>query len=168
MPSLKELSIALGLLTSDQNPVAVADGWQDYVWRVRPAAACLSEKSGFCQIVRDRWDWKRNQHYEFAFATDAKTNTITSRITLRNEDPADSDQVCLVASFVDGGGKEMATVYVNWRSLAGRTVTRDAPIRPVLPVSAIAAVAVGTKQCDVKAEADARNFSRLRRELGQR
>lgn len=168
MPSLKELSIALGLLTSDHNPVAVADGWEGYVWRVRAATDCLSEENGFCQMVRDRWDWKRPQHYAFAFATDAKSNTITSRITLQNEDPTDSDQVCIVASFVDGRGQEVAVVYVNWRSLAGRSVTRDAPVRPTVPVSSIAAVAVGTKQCDAKAEADARNFARLRRQLGQR
>ena len=54
------------------------------------------------------------------------------------------------------------------RALPGRSYTREAPIWMTSDVSAISTVAVGTKQCDVKAMADAENFYRIRLELKQR
>ncbi|WP_165225676.1 hypothetical protein [Affinirhizobium pseudoryzae] len=168
MPSLKELTVALGLLASEDDPALNADGWQNYVWRVRPADQCLSYQGSFCKLVVDRWDWKRPQRYEFSFSADGPTNTITSRVKLENQDPADTDQVCLVASFLDKSGNEIGILFVNWRSIAGRTYTRDAPIKPLAPVSEIATVAVGTKQCEVKSVSDAENFYRIRYRLGQR
>ncbi|TNM65300.1 hypothetical protein [Aliirhizobium smilacinae] len=168
MPTLKELSIAIGLLTSDQNPVANADGWTDYVWRVRESDKCLSVADGFCTLVKDSWDWKRPQYYEFAFKADEASNTIMSRITLRNEDIADDDQVCVVASFLDASGIERGVLFVNWRSLHGRTYSRSAPIQLATPTRDIVTVAVGTKQCQLKALADSQNFYRKRAELKQR
>lgn len=168
MPTLKQLSIALGLLTSDNAPVPNEDGWQNYVWRVHAAQQCLSVENGYCKLVDDKWDWKRPQYYSFSFRADPKTNSVSSRITLRNEDPEDDDQVCVVASFLDAAGAEVGILFVNWRALPGRSYTREAPIWLTTDVSAIATVAVGTKQCDVKAMADAANFYRIRLELKQR
>ena len=168
MPTLKELSIAIGLLTSDQNPVAEMDGWTNYVWRVRSSVECLTVDNGYCTIVRDSWDWKRPQFYEYAFKRDEATNTIVSRIALRNEDASDDDQVCVVASFLNAAGAELGLVFVNWRSLHGRSYTRDAPIKIAGSVKDIATIAVGTKQCQLKELADTQNFYRKRLELKQR
>jgi hypothetical protein len=168
MPTLKELSVAIGLLTSDHAAVPEQDGWKNYVWRVQPAHQCLAVENGYCEIVQDRWDWKRPQYYSFAFRADPDTNEIASRITLRNEDPDDDDQVCFVASFLNAAGKEIGVFYANWRAMPGRTYTREAPIWLGTKVSDIATVAVGSKQCDVKATADAQNFYRIRLEHNQR
>jgi hypothetical protein len=168
MSTLKQLSIALGLLTSDHAPVPDQDGWQNYVWRVQAAQQCLHVEDGFCEVVQDKWDWKRPQYYSFAFRPDPKTNSIMSRITLRNEDPHDDDQVCVVASFLNAAGQEVGIFFANWRALPGRSYTRAAPIWLSTDVSEIATVAVGTKQCDVKAMTDAQNFYRVRLELKQR
>jgi hypothetical protein len=168
MPTLKQLSIALGLLTSDHAAVPDEDGWKNYVWRVHAAQECLSVENGYCKLVEDKWDWKRPQYYSFAFRTDPKTNSVTSRITLRNEDPDDDDQVCVVAGFLNAAGEEVGIFFVNWRALPGRSYTREAPIWLPTDVRNIVTVAVGTKQCDVKAMADAENFYRIRLELKQR
>ena len=168
MPTLKTLSIALGLLSSDHAPIADAEGWQNYVWRVRPATECLSQTNGFCEIVRDDWDWKRPQHYRFAFRTDESSNTIISRVTLDNQDSSDTDNVCIVASFLNTDGDEIGILFLNWHSIHGRSYTRDAPIHPLAPVTEIATVAVGSKQCEIKAKSDAANFYRIRSQLGQR
>jgi hypothetical protein len=168
MPTLKELSIAIGLLTSDQNPVANADGWTDYVWRIRPTEKCLAITDGFCTLVKDSWDWKRPQYYEFALRMDEANGKITSRITLQNEDPTDDDQVCIVASFLDRSGVERGVLFVNWRSIHGRSYSREAPIQLATPLKDIVTVAVGTKQCQLKALADSQNFYRKRTELKQR
>lgn len=168
MPTLKQLSIALGLLTSDHAAVPNEDGWENYVWRIRAAQECLVVKDGFCELVEDKWDWKRPQYYTFSFRSDPQTNSVTSRITLRNEDPEDDDQVCVVASFLDASGEEVGIFYANWRALPGRSYSREAPIWLSSDVRDIATVAVGTKQCDVKAKPDAQNFYRIRLELKQR
>ncbi len=62
----------------------------------------------------------------------------------------------------------MGIFFVNWRALPGRSYTREAPIWLPTDVRNIVTVAVGTKQCDVKAMADAENFYRIRLELKQR
>lgn len=166
---LKELSIAIGLLTSENSPVGNADGWANYVWRVRPVEQCITtDKRGFCHIVDDRWDWKRDQHYSFAFRTDPKANTLTGNLRLDNRDLADDDFVCIVAVFTDKNDEEVAVLYQNWHSLHGRAIERDVPIRPSLPVDSIVKVAVGSKQCDVHASPDAANFYRTRLQLNQR
>ena len=168
MPTLKELSIAIGLLTSDQNPVANADGGTDYVWRVRPSTECLATSDGFCTLVRDSWDWKRPQYYEFAFKRDVANNAIISRIMLNNEDRSDDDQVCIVASFLDSAGTERGVLFVNWRSIHGRSYTRVAPVQLATPLKDIATIAVGTKQCQLKQLADSQNFYRKKIEHKQR
>ncbi|MBB3392720.1 hypothetical protein FHT82_005509 [Rhizobium sp. BK275] len=168
MPTLKQLSIALGLLTSDHSPVPNEDGWQNYVWRVHAAQECLDVEDGYCVLVQDKWDWKRPQYYSFSFRLDPKTNSVTSRITLRNEDTEDDDQVCVVASFLNAAGQEVGIFFANWRALPGRSYSREAPIWLTTDVKEIATVAVGTKQCDVRATADAENFYRIRMELKQR
>jgi hypothetical protein len=166
---LKELSIAIGLLTSDNAPVADADGWKNYVWRVRPIDQCIAtDERGFCRIVDDRWDWKRDQRYSFSFRLDQATNGLTGHLRLDNSDPRDDDFVCIVAIFTDRNDKEVAVLYQNWHSLHGRTIERDVPVRPSLPVASIVKVAVGSKQCDAHASPDAANFYRARTELKQR
>jgi hypothetical protein len=166
---LKELSIAIGLLTSDNAPVANADGWANYVWRIRPVDQCIEKDArGFCHIVDDRWDWKRDQHYSFAFRIDPKANTLTGNLRLDNRDPADDDFVCMVAVFTDKNDNEVAILYQNWHSLHGRAIERDVPVRPSLPLGSITNVAVGSKQCDVHASPDAANFYRTRLQLNQR
>lgn len=168
MPTLKELSLALGLLGSDPFSTGEIDGWEGYVWRVRGAEACQTKVDGFCHILQDRWDWKRPQFYEVSFKADAHNNVIVSRITLRNEDVGDDDQVCLVVNYLGGEGKEVGVFYANWRSLPGRTYTREAQIKPGHSIGQIRTVAVGSKQCDVVSKKDAANYQRLRTLLHQR
>ncbi|MFC5757366.1 hypothetical protein [Rhizobium sp. GCM10022189] len=167
MPTLKQLSIALGLLTSDHAPVPDQDGWVNYVWRVQAARQCLAVKDGYCELVEDKWDWKRPQYYSFSFRADPARNSVTSRITLKNEDPEDDDQVCVVASYLNAAGQEVGIFYANWRALPGRSYTREAPIWLSTDVREIETVAIGTKQCDVKAKPDAENFYRIRLALNQ-
>ena len=54
MPTLKELSLALGLLGSDPFSTGEIDGWEGYVWRGRGAAACKTTVAVFCHILQDR------------------------------------------------------------------------------------------------------------------
>lgn len=168
MPTLKELSLALGLLTSDPNPTALVDGWVDYVWRVRDVQHCVLDEGGWCRIVSDRWDWKRPEFYDAVFRLDLAANTITTRVTLRNEDTGDADQVCIVVSYMDANDEMIGIFYSNWQSLPGRNYTREAPITPFRSLADVAKVAIGSKQCDVHATADARNFYRIRQQLKQR
>lgn len=168
MPSLKELSIALGLLSSDPYPAAQADGWEDYVWRVREVGHCVLDDSGFCPVVSDRWDWKRPEFYDASFRLDIATNTITTRISLRNQDPTDSDQVCIVVRYLNAEDESIGLFFANWRSLPNRSYTREAPIVPARKIQSVTKVAVGSKQCDVTAADETQNFMRIRRLLGQR
>ncbi|MBW6426170.1 hypothetical protein KX729_33010 [Rhizobium sp. XQZ8] len=168
MPTLKELSIALGLLSSDHNPAAEVDGWKNYVWRVRNIADCRPVQNGYCDIISDRWDWKRQQFYQIAYRADSVSSTITTRITLRNEDSSDDDQVCIVVSYFDAMGDEIGVFFANWRALPGRAYTREAPIILSRPVSDVASLAAGSKQCDAKATIDAQNYYRMRLALKQK
>lgn len=168
MPTLKELSLALGLFTSDPNPNALVDRWVDYVWRVRDVQQCVLDEGGWCRIVSDRWDWKRPEFYDAAFRLDSDTNTIATRITFRNEDIGDADQVCIVVTYLDASDVMVGIFFANWRSLPGRVYSREAPIIPFRSIADVGKVAVGTKQCDVQAKADAQNFYRIRRLLKQR
>jgi hypothetical protein len=167
MTTLKELSIALGLLTSDHSPTELVDGWVNYVWRVKQLEHCLAQQE-FCRIVSDRWDWKRPQFYDAEFKADLSSNTITTRISLRNEDADDGDQVCIVVSYLDATDELVAIFFANWRSLPTRSYTREVPIRPSKPIKDITSVMVGSKQCDVRAIEDTRNFQRIRHILRQR
>lgn len=168
MPSLKDISIALGLLTSDHPAAVDVDGWQGYVWRVLEINHCLSITKQSCKILEDRWDWKRPQFYDFSVELDPRNNQILSRIGLRNEDKSDIDNVCIVAAFLDGDGNEIGILFVNWPSRPGRPYARAMPIRPAVPVTGLNQVVVGTKQCSQQATADAKNYQRLRQKLKQR
>lgn len=129
---------------------------------------CVLDKDDWCKIVSDRWDWKRREFYEAEFRSDLATNAITTRITLRNEDTGDADQVCIVVTYLDVNDKMVGIFFANWRSLPGRVYAREVPISPSRSVVDVARVAVGSKQCDVQAKADALNFYRIRQQLKQR
>lgn len=105
MPTLKELSIALGLLTSEHSAAVDVDGWQGYVWRVRDIEHCTSLNDEPCKLLEDRWDWKRPQTYQFSLQVDTENNTVVSRIGLMNDDSSDRDNVCIVAAFLDKRGR---------------------------------------------------------------
>ena len=166
---LKKLSIAIGLFTSDASAVVDIDGWKDYVWRVRASDQCIQvDKSGFCQIADDRWDWKRDQRYTFSFLTDAKSNSLLAHLRLNNRDPSDDDYVCVVAIFTDKNDEQIAIFFQDWLSRHGRSLEKDLPLHPSLPVSSIAKVAVGSKQCDLAGPSDAAIFEEIRLKLNQR
>jgi hypothetical protein len=165
---LKSLFFLGQLLAAPSFATMEADGWKGYAWQYRPVSPCTLGNGEYCLIAKGTWDWKRPQFYEFSLRVDGRSNTIFGKITLRNHDPKDIDQVCLVAAFFDHQGSKIGILYANWRSFPTRTYTREAPIKPSLSVRSIALVAVGTKQCDPKAVADAENFYRIRTALGQR
>ncbi|WP_246663208.1 hypothetical protein [Rhizobium sp. WL3] len=52
------------------------------------------------------------------------SNTITTRISLRNEDADDGDQVCIVVSYLDATDELVAIFFANWRALPARSYTR--------------------------------------------
>lgn len=165
---LRDLSLAIGLLTSDQSPVPDADGFRGYTWRVPAIEHCQPIVSGkSCVAVQSRWDWKRDQRYELAFRIEPKNRLVVS-LALDNRDPTDKDSVCAVALFTDADDNEIAVFYQNWYSLPGRAYRREVPLLPARDVTKIAKLAVGTRQCDPKAAADAKNFYRMRTALGQR
>lgn len=168
MPSLKDFSVALGLLASDIDPGTQPDGWKDYVWRIRSTAQCRSASEGFCQLVEDKWDWKRPQQYRFWFQFEPSTATVTARITFQNDDRTDDDQVCLVASFLNDAGDQIGILYVNWLSLPQTTYTRDVPIKLSRPAKSIKTVVVGSKQCREEQPGDEANYKRIRARLGQK
>nr|WP_316652514.1 hypothetical protein [uncultured Gellertiella sp.] len=169
MPTLlKQLSLALGLLTSDRTGLVHDDGWQNYVWRVRPASQCVRVETGYCQLVRDRWDWKRDQRYVFSIRTDLGANRMSVRLKLDNRDPADTDNVCVVALFLDDNNREVAVFYQDWQVAPKSVVERSVALSPSRPVASIARVALGSRQCDGGAPGDAANFARLQKRLKQR
>jgi len=166
---LKELTLALGLLTSDQSPVPNADGWQDYVWRIRDAGTCLAtDARGLCHLVHDRWDWKREQWYDLSFGSDPKRNLLNLRLRIDNRDPSDQDRVCVVVLFIDDKDEEVAVYYSNWLSFPRRVIDRTTPLKPARDISTIAKVAVGSKQCDGASPRDADLYMRTRYKLDQR
>ena len=163
--TLKELSLALGLLSSDSNPVPDAGGWQNFVWRVTPINHCLSvDDRGFCVAIRDKWDWKRDQHYVFGYRENAD-GAVVGRLRLENRDAADNDHVCVVALFVDGEGHELSFIYQNWPSPHGRSIDREMPTLTPLQLANVKAIVVGTKQCKIKNPDDNRPFQALRQRL---
>lgn len=168
MPTLKELSIALGLLTSEHSAAVDVDGWQGYVWRVRDIEHCTSLNDEPCKLLEDRWDWKRPQTYQFSLQVDTENNTVVSRIGLMNDDSSDRDNVCIVAAFLDKRGEKIGISFVNWPSPPGKHYSRSVPIRPFRPVSEITQAVIGSKQCDRAAVTDAKNFQRIRQFLKQR
>lgn len=167
---LKELSVAISLLTSDHNPLADFYGWKDYVWRIRTIEHCDPQGGSMCDIVSDRWDWKRDQRYSFAMATDEARNGLTVRLGLDNRDPEDRDNVCVVAFFMNAEDKEVAVFYQNWVAFPGKAYRRDTPITlaPGKPVGSIRKVAVGVKPCEEKNTTDAKLFYTIRLMLDQR
>lgn len=168
MPTLKELSIALGLLTSEHSAAVEVDGWQGYVWRTREISHCTLIQDQPCKVLEDRWDWKRPQFYDFSLQIDMQRNTVVSQIGLMNDDPDDRDNVCIVAAFLDKQGEKVGIVFINWPSSPRRHYTRSVPISPFRPVSEITQVVIGSKQCDRAATRDAINFQKVRQSLKQR
>jgi len=167
-PLLKTLSIIMGLLGSDPPPAAAIDAWPDYVWRVRAADRCIRiDSRGFCDIVDDKWDWKREQHYSFSFLKEAASNSLTVHLRLDNRDPSDDDNVCVVALFTNSRGEPVAVFYRNWFAEHGRPIEADIALHPSLPIGSIASVAVGSKQCDAPSPDDA-EFEHARLQLNQR
>lgn len=167
---LKDLSLAIGLLTSDQAPIPDQYGWKDFVWRIRPIEHCMMPDAGMCKVITENWDWKRDQQYSFAVQGFPATNGLTIRLGLNNRDPEDRDDVCIVAIFTNANDKEVAIFYQNWASYPGRNYARDTPLQlaPKFPVGTITKVIIGVKQCDPKNAVDAQLFYSIRTMLDQR
>ena len=165
MAFLKELSIALGLLTSDNAAVADAGGWQNFVWRTAPMACKAPDEEGFCPVVSNRWDWNRPQTYHFAYRHDLSTSSIIARVRLENRDLTNSDNVCIVAVIADRDGRELAVFYANFRSLHGRTIERQFPIFPPFPLALADQIAVGSKHCEKVNKTDNAAFREMRRRV---
>lgn len=163
---LKELSVAIGLLGSDHVPVADADGWKGYVWHVRPADTCeVKDDRGFCEIVTERWDWKRLQYFSLSLRLESEANAFTARFKLDNQDALDKDNVCAVALFLDNRNRQIGIFYQNWVAVPNRIIARDVPLTPSFPASDVRTVAVGAKQCDPAAKPDVDYYMRTRRML---
>lgn len=165
MSFLKELSVVIGLMGSDVNPVADAGGWKNFVWRVAPYDQCIEiDDRGFCIVVESKWDWKREQYYRFGFRLNPDGMMI-ARLRLENKDVQDTDNVCVVALFVDGEGKEVGFIYQNWPSLKNRTIDREIRLVPAIDVAKVRSIAVGTKQCRKRNPEDSQAFRALRQRL---
>lgn len=166
---LKELSLAIGLLSSDDAQVALKEGWQGYVWRVRPVEHCAApDERGFCTLLESRWDWKRDQHYVFAVKMDGEENRIETRVLIDNRDPDDDDHVCIAAVFYDREDREVAVDFRHIYSVPGQKTGGEAVLMPMRPLKEATRVAIGSKQCDAAAEEDAALFASVRDKLGQK
>lgn len=166
---LKELSLAIGLLSSDNATVALKEGWQGYVWKVRPVEQCLrAGKQQDCVIGKGKWDWKRDERFQLTARFDPAGNRIDLRLGLDNRDPSDDDHVCVAAVFYDGKEREVAVSFTNLHSPARRKVETRTALAPSRPVSSIRMVAVGTKQCDPDASDDMALFDGLKSKLRQK
>ncbi len=166
---LKQISLAIGLLSSENATVALNEGWKGYVWRIKPVEQCLSvEKDGFCTLLRDRWDWKRDQRYQLAVRLNKAKNLVETRATLDNRDPDDDDNVCIAAVFYDRNGQEVAIDFQNIYAPPRKVTKGAARLKPGRPVSDIARVAIGSKQCDPSAADDQAIFAAVRGRIGQK
>lgn len=170
MPSLlKELSLAIGLLSSDNATVALKEGWKGYVWKIRPVAQCLAmQGDDYCKLHKGKWDWKRDERFRYAARFNTRGNRIDSRMTLDNRDPSDDDHVCIAAVYYDAKGVEVAVDFAVVYSLPRKVVEAGSSIRPSRPVSSIAQVAIGTKQCDPDSSRDRALFASIQQKLKQK
>lgn len=167
---IKDLTLALGLLSSDQTPIANHYGWEAFVWRVRPVERCMAPGTGMCPVITENWNWQRDQYYTLAVQASPETNTLTVRLGLDNQDPQERDNVCVVAIFTDANDKEVAIFYQNWTGYPGKSYARNTPLQlaPQHPVGAITKVAIGVKSCEQKNKVDAGLFYSIRSILSQR
>ena len=166
---LKELSLAIGLMSSDQSAVVKGEGWQGYVWRVRDVNHCIArDADDFCTLIRDRWDWKRDQRYSLSIRPDKPKNRLSVRLVLDNRDKTDDDNVCVAAVFYDRRGREIAISFENWHSMPQDVMTGTDVLKPARKVGEIARVAIGSKQCTPEAGDDVALFRGLRARIGQK
>lgn len=165
---LKELSLAIGLLSSDNATVALNEGWKGYVWKIRPIEQCVTSSARDCLIGKGKWDWKRDERFQLTARFDPARNRIDTRLLLDNRDPSDDDHVCVAAVFYDGKEREVAVSFTNLYAPARRKVESRTALSPSRPVSSIRMVAVGTKQCDPDASEDVALFGGLKAKLRQK
>ena len=165
---LKQISLAIGLMASDDPSVALKEGWQGYVWKVHAVGPCLAGAEERCMLAVGRWDWKRDQRYTVRSTHAKAKNRLTTQFELDNRDPDDDDNVCMAVIYYDKAGREVGVAFDVIHALAARNTRAQITIQPVRPVRDIARVAIGSKQCDPDYGPDVALFERVKAALNQK
>ncbi|HTN63037.1 MAG TPA: hypothetical protein VL147_16065 [Devosia sp.] len=140
------LAAFLAVLTTIPTAADGRSDWTGYDWRKAAFGQCLSTEAG-CHVFRSKWDWKRNQWVDITYSLQADGDlTLVQKLT--NNDPKDSDFVCVTVLFLDAQGRNVTASHTNIeigpRSV--KTFQNALPLTTDL-ASAIRSVEFGSKQC---------------------
>ena len=143
---------------------AFADGrgdWTGYAWQKIEIAKCATEGSTIaCPLYHQKWDWKRNQWVDIAIGIDASAAELTLTQRLTDNDPGDSDYVCVTVLAVDAAGRDIVAHHQNWQIGPG-DVMEDSFRYEASALGQIATIFLGSKQCRDGAGQDDDTYARV-------
>ena len=104
---------------------AFADGrgdWDGYAWQKIDIADCTPSGALLeCPLYHQKWDWKRNQWVDILVTLDLAGGVLHLTQRLTDNDPGDSDYVCVTALAVDAAGSDIVAHHQNWFMKPGAT-----------------------------------------------
>jgi hypothetical protein len=157
MTSILRASALALLFALGTAQASLADGradWTGYAWQTIRLSECLASGTQLaCPPHHQKWDWKRNQWVDLAIALDTSTGRVTLTQTLTDNDRADSDDVCVTAIIVDGGGNNLVAHHTNWHMEPTQVRSEGFSYRSSR-LDQAAAIHIGSRQCRKGAHQD--------------
>ena len=127
-----------------------ADGrgdWDGYAWQKIAVSDCTGTATALtCPAYRQKWDWKRNQWVDVAITLDPMHGTVALSQRLTDNDPHDTDYVCVTALIVDANGADLVAHHQNWQISAGQVLEEQFTYTSAA-LSGAKTIHIGSKQC---------------------
>lgn len=143
---------------------AVADGrgeWADYAWQQIAIADCTPQGTTLlCPPYHQKWDWKRDQWVDITVVLDLAHGALQLTQRLTNNDPRDSDYVCVTALAVDAAGADIVAHHQNWLMAPG-TDQQHAYRYASAALASVTTLHIGSKQCRDGANEDDALYARV-------
>ncbi len=143
---------------------AFADGrgdWDGYAWQKIEIADCTSSGTVLeCPFYHQKWDWKRNQWVDIVVALDLAGGVLHLTQRLTDNDPGDSDYVCVTALAVDAAGSDIVAHHQNWFMKPGATEERAFSYTSNA-LDKVTTIHIGSKQCRYGGNQDDALYARI-------
>jgi hypothetical protein len=143
---------------------AFADGrgdWDGYAWQKIEIADCTPSGAALeCPLYHQKWDWKRNQWVDIVVTLDLAGGVLHLTQRLTDNDPGDSDHVCVTALAVDAAGGDIVAHHQNWFMKPGATEERAFSYTSGA-LDTVTTIHIGSKQCRYGGNQDDALYARV-------
>ena len=161
---LKELSLAIGLLSTNPSASGYAMGLRGYVWQIADMISCQVQSRTACLLISSRWDWKRPQFYSI-YRNNTIGNKINFQVELNNRDAHDTDVVCVFVILSDYQHRILSSHFSTVKILPRSRKTFDFDLYSAK--GDILRIEIGTKQCDENTAAEIATARRIEASIAQ-